>query len=160
MNFSRVLSCCHWIQASPPALQTPYNPHVNTRVWVYLVSQRAFTWLSKSSTFMLYILQPTYNSQEQYGLCHSDSGINISDDFAVTTLQAIPFPKISWVSDCHLVFKFTLFIIYSSVHSLLWLMVNDSNWQQGFVIMVIISWQVWNVMLKNWYKGSFYFILV
>ena len=52
---------------------------------------------------MLYILPPTYNSQEQYGLCHSDSGINISDDFAVMTLQAILFPKISGVSDRHLV---------------------------------------------------------
>ena len=28
-------------------------------------------------------------------------------------------------------FKFTLFIIYSPVHSLLWLMVNDSNWPTG-----------------------------
>ena len=41
-------------------------------------------------------------------------------------------------------FEFTLFIIYSLAHSLLWLMVDDSNCWWGFVIMVVISWQVWN----------------
>lgn len=52
-------------------------------------------------------------------------------------------------------FESTLFIIHSPAHSMLWLMVDDSNWLWSFMIMAVISWQVRVVSLKHQFRCSF-----
>ena len=147
-NVTRIIYRC-WTGAASLALRTPPDPHASRGLHLASLRWSTLVWLGKFSMINLSIL-----------LKISKGSIGCVVLMAVSIYQAVVLLKrfklfrspktpgsqiVVWFPN---EFESGLFIIHSPAHSLLWLMVNDSNWFWSFMVMAIISLQVWVTLLR------------